>query len=39
MAAPEAFNDQGGYVNDADPLFRKIGAKLAPEDAPPTPPE
>ncbi len=37
--APEAFNDQGGYVNDADPLFRKIGAKLAPEDAPPTPPE
>jgi CubicO group peptidase (beta-lactamase class C family) len=36
--APEAFDDQGNYRNEADTLFRKIGAELAPEDAPPTPP-
>jgi CubicO group peptidase (beta-lactamase class C family) len=36
--APEAFDDQGNYPNAADPLFRKIGAELAPEDAPPMPP-
>ena len=36
---PEAFDDQGDYVNAADVLFRRIGAKLAPEDAPPIPPK
>ena len=36
--APEAFDDQGNYPNAADPLFRKIGAELAPDDAPPMPP-
>jgi CubicO group peptidase (beta-lactamase class C family) len=36
--APEAFDDQGNYTNAADPLFRKIAAELAPEDAPPMPP-
>jgi CubicO group peptidase (beta-lactamase class C family) len=33
--APEAFDDQGDYNNEADALFRKIGAELAPDDAPP----
>ncbi len=33
--APEAFDGQGGYHNEADGLFRKIGAALAPDDAPP----
>jgi CubicO group peptidase (beta-lactamase class C family) len=37
--APEAFDDQGDYRNEADPLFRKIAAELAPEDAPPLPPK
>jgi CubicO group peptidase (beta-lactamase class C family) len=36
---PEAFDDQGNYNNEADPLFRKIAAELAPEDAPPLPPK
>jgi hypothetical protein len=36
---PEAFDDQGGYDNAADPLFRKIAAELAPDDAPPLPPK
>jgi CubicO group peptidase (beta-lactamase class C family) len=36
--APEAFDGQGNYTNAADPLFRKIAAELAPEDAPPMPP-
>jgi CubicO group peptidase (beta-lactamase class C family) len=36
--APEAFDDQGNYSNAADPLFRKIAAELAPDDAPPMPP-
>jgi CubicO group peptidase (beta-lactamase class C family) len=36
---PQAFDDQGNYVNAADVLFRKIGAELAPDDAPPTPPK
>jgi CubicO group peptidase (beta-lactamase class C family) len=36
--APEAFDDQGNYSNQADILFRKIGAVLAPNDAPPMPP-
>ncbi len=33
--APEAFDDQGDYRNEADTLFRRIGAEMAPEDAPP----
>ena len=32
---PEAFDDQGNYTNAADTLFRKIGAVMAPDDAPP----
>ncbi|MCV7198226.1 serine hydrolase domain-containing protein [Mycobacterium angelicum] len=36
--APEAFDDQGNYRNQADILFRKIGAEIAPNDAPPLPP-
>ena len=36
--APEAFDDQGNYRNEADTLFRRIGDELAPDDAPPLPP-
>ena len=36
--APEAFDDQGNYRNQADILFRKIGAEVVPNDAPPMPP-
>lgn len=36
---PEAFDAQGNYANEADTLFRKIGAELAPDDAPPVRPE
>ena len=36
--APEAFDDSGDYPNAAEMLFRKIGAELAPDDAPPMPP-
>jgi len=36
--APEAFDDQGDYHNEADTLFRRIAAELAPDDAPPMPP-
>jgi CubicO group peptidase (beta-lactamase class C family) len=36
--APEAFDEQGNYSNEADTLFRKIGAELAPDDAPPARP-
>jgi CubicO group peptidase (beta-lactamase class C family) len=36
--APEAFDDQGNYSNQADILFRKIGAVVVPNDAPPMPP-
>lgn len=36
--APEAFDDQGNYRNQADILFRKIGAEVASNDAPPMPP-
>ncbi|MCV7303296.1 beta-lactamase family protein [Mycobacterium barrassiae] len=32
---PEAFDDQGDYTNAADVLFRRIGAVMAPDDAPP----
>jgi CubicO group peptidase (beta-lactamase class C family) len=34
---PEAFDAQGDYTNEAETLFRKIGAALAPNDAPPAP--
>src|SRR4051812_35139736 len=33
--APEAFDNQGNYTNQADILFRKIGAEVVPNDAPP----
>jgi CubicO group peptidase (beta-lactamase class C family) len=36
---PEAFDDQGNYSNAADPLFRRVAAELAPDDAPPMPPK
>jgi CubicO group peptidase (beta-lactamase class C family) len=36
--APEAFDEQGNYGNQADILFRKIGAVMAPNTAPPMPP-
>lgn len=36
---PEAFDDQGNYVNAADTLFRRIGAELVPDQAPPTKPK
>lgn len=36
--APEAFDERGNYTNQADILFRKIGAELVPGDAPPMPP-
>ncbi|CAM2742139.1 D-alanyl-D-alanine carboxypeptidase [Mycobacterium intermedium] len=36
--APEAFDAQGNYSNQAEMLFRKIGAVVAPKDAPPMPP-
>jgi CubicO group peptidase (beta-lactamase class C family) len=32
---PGAFNSEGQYSNGGDALFRKIGAYLAPNDAPP----
>ncbi|WNG80019.1 serine hydrolase domain-containing protein [Mycobacterium sp. ITM-2016-00316] len=35
---PEAFDDTGDYPNAAEALFRAVGAELAPDDAPPTPP-
>ena len=31
----DAFDSTGDYANEADLLFRRIGAKLAPDDAPP----
>ncbi len=34
----EAFDADGNYTNEADRLFRRIGALLAPDDAPPLPP-
>lgn len=36
--APAAFSADGDYANEAEALFRAIGAELAPEDAPPMPP-
>lgn len=36
--AAEAFDDQGNYPNAAEVLFRRIGAELAPDRAPPVPP-
>ncbi|MFG1784832.1 serine hydrolase domain-containing protein [Rhodococcus oryzae] len=35
----EAFDDAGLYKNAAESIFRKIGAQLAPGDAPPPPPQ
>lgn len=35
---PDAFDDRGDYGNEAETLFRRIGAELAPDDAPPMPP-
>jgi len=37
--APEAFDDQGNYRNEADTVFRKVAGELAPDDAPPMPPQ
>ncbi|BBU24043.1 serine hydrolase domain-containing protein [Mycobacterium xenopi] len=34
---PDAFDAQGNYRNEAETLFRKIGAEMAPNDAPPVP--
>jgi CubicO group peptidase (beta-lactamase class C family) len=34
----EAFNSEGQYSNGGDELFRRIGAYLAPDDAPPVRP-
>lgn len=36
---PEAFDANGAYSNAADVLFRRIGAEIAPEDAPPVRPK
>ncbi|MCW2733485.1 MAG: penicillin-binding protein beta-lactamase class [Mycobacterium sp.] len=36
--APGAFDDEGNYSNTAEVLFRRIGAELAPDQAPPVPP-
>jgi CubicO group peptidase (beta-lactamase class C family) len=35
---PAAFDAEGNYSNVADTLFRRIGAELAPDEAPPLPP-
>jgi hypothetical protein len=32
------FDDQGNYQNSASTIFQKIGAELAPNDAPPVAP-
>jgi CubicO group peptidase (beta-lactamase class C family) len=34
----DAFDEEGNYTNHGDTLFRAIGAYLAPDDPPPTPP-
>jgi hypothetical protein len=34
---PEAFTADGDYSNSAQELFQKVGAELAPDDAPPAP--
>ncbi|OBF25212.1 serine hydrolase domain-containing protein [Mycobacterium sp. ACS4331] len=34
----DAFDDEGNYSNAADALFRRIGAEVAPEHAPPSRP-
>ncbi|MDX1893230.1 serine hydrolase domain-containing protein [Mycolicibacterium sp. 050158] len=36
--SPEAFDARGDYPNAAETLFRRIGAELAPDHAPPVPP-
>jgi len=35
---PRAFDSQGNYPNSSEQIFRAIGAYLAPDDAPPSPP-
>jgi CubicO group peptidase (beta-lactamase class C family) len=35
---PGAFDSQGNYPNSSEQIFRAIGAYLAPDDAPPSPP-
>ncbi|GAB3223430.1 serine hydrolase domain-containing protein [Mycolicibacterium hippocampi] len=35
---PRAFDEQGDYSNEAEAVFRAIGAEMAPGDAPPMPP-
>jgi len=35
----QAFDESGNYNNEADTLFRRIAADLAPQDAPPLPPK
>jgi hypothetical protein len=34
----DAFDASGDYTNEADTLFRRIGAEMAADDAPPLPP-
>jgi hypothetical protein len=34
---PDAFDDQGNYRNEAETLLQKLGAEMAPNDAPPAP--
>jgi len=34
----DAFDQEGNYANEAEAMFRRIGALLAPDDAPPLPP-
>ncbi len=34
---PEVFDDRGEHRNEAETLFRRIGAVLAPDDVPPVP--
>jgi CubicO group peptidase (beta-lactamase class C family) len=34
---PEAFDETGNYPNEAQTLFQRVGAQLAPNDAPPVP--
>ena len=33
--APQAFDAHGNWTNSSDPIFRAIGAYLAPNDPPP----
>jgi hypothetical protein len=33
--SPGAFDSQGNYTNESDPLFRSLGNYMAPNDPPP----